>query len=171
MDRVDQILNQWETHHQHIDPSPMAQIGRLTRVARILDRELKKPFAAYGLQFSEFDILATLRRSGPPYRLTGAKLMESTMVTSGAITHRVDRLLAKGLVTREDDPSNRRFVLITLTDEGKDIVEESLNAHLRNEERLLASLDHNQRQQLADLLRRLLIDWGDVPSSPLTATD
>jgi DNA-binding MarR family transcriptional regulator len=160
-DAVDRVLEQWRTVRPDLDPAPMAVFGRLSRAAHLLDKELSANFACHGLQRGEFDILATLRRSGPPYRLTPGDLGANTMVTSGAITHRVDRLVAKGLVSRETDPDNRRSVLITLTGAGRALVDETVVTHLALEERLLAPLGAADRDRLAALLRALLAGLGD----------
>lgn len=165
-DAVDRVLAQWRAERPDIDASPMGVVGRISRAARLLGEGLDEVFADHGLQRGEFDILATLRRSGAPYRLTPGGLVGSTMVTSGAITNRVDRLVAKGLVSRETDPSNRRSVLITLTDRGLELVDAVVEEHVVNERRLLASLDAGEQDQLADLLRELLVGLGDVPGDP-----
>lgn len=123
-------------------------------------------FETYGLQLWEFDILATLLRSGPPYRLTPGALSRSSMITSGAVTNRIQRLVAKGLVTRETDPTNLRSVWITLTDEGRELVGSIMAGHVENEARLLNALTADEQRQLADLLRKLLIHLGDLPPEP-----
>ncbi|WP_298322207.1 MarR family transcriptional regulator [Haloactinopolyspora sp.] len=166
-DSVDVYLQQWRTQRPDIDPSPMGIIGRISRAQLFLGRELQKNFAAHGLQSYEFDILATLRRSGPPFRLTAGDLVKTSMVTSGAITHRIDRLAAKELVTRETDPANRRSVLITLTDQGRRLVDDVVVHHVDREMQLLSGLDEDEREQLAALLRKLLLGLGDTaPSVP-----
>jgi DNA-binding MarR family transcriptional regulator len=162
-DAVDRVLAQWRTERPDLDPSPMGVIGRISRAARLLERHLGETFAAHDLQAGEFDILATLRRSGPPYQLTPGRLVGSTMVTSGAITNRLDHLVAKELVTRETDPSHRRRVLITLTARGREVVDQAVQEHLAREEELLADLDAASRERLGDLLRSLLVGLGDVP--------
>ncbi|HLT10112.1 MAG TPA: MarR family transcriptional regulator [Micromonosporaceae bacterium] len=162
-DHVDRVLAQWRVERPDLDPTPMGVVGRISRAARLLERRLSANFARYGLQQHEFDMLATLRRSGHPYRLTAGALLTASMVTSGAITNRVDKLAAKGLVTRETDPSNRRSVLITLTDRGRRLVDEVLVAHVAREAELLAVLTPRDRQQLARILRNLLEALGDTP--------
>ncbi|WP_312856579.1 MarR family winged helix-turn-helix transcriptional regulator [Phytoactinopolyspora halotolerans] len=167
MDAVDRILEQWRAERPDINPSPMGVIGRISRAAQFLNTELRGPFAAHGMQRWEFDILATLRRSGAPYRLSAGALVEASMVTSGAITNRIDRLAAKGWVSREVDPDNRRSVRITLTDEGKRIVDDTLADHVANENRILAELTPDEQAQLAALLRKLLISLDDRPAAAL----
>ncbi len=162
IDRVDTYLEQWRAERPDLDPGPMGVIGRLSRASQLVDRELRTFFAGHGLQPGEFDILATLRRAGAPHRLTAGALADSSMVTSGAITNRIDRLVAKGYVTRETDPQNRRSVLITLTGAGRELVGAVVAEHLENERRLLSPLTAAQQDQLATLLRRLLAGLGDA---------
>lgn len=160
-DAVDRILTQWHAQRPDLDPAPMGVVGRVSRAAQLLDTHLREGFADHGLNRGEFDILATLRRADPPHRLTAGALVASTMVTSGAITNRIDRLIAKNLVHRDTDPDNRRSVLIGLTDEGHHLVDDALATHLDRERRLLSSLTADQQRQLADLLRTLLLGLGD----------
>lgn len=162
-DRVDVVLDQWARERPDVDASPMAVVGRISRAARLLEQRVAEVLEAEGVAAGEFDLLATLRRNGAPYRLTPGGLVGSAMVTSGAITARLDRLVAKGLVTREIDPANRRSVLVTLTPEGKRLVDRLLAVHVTNEDRLLEPLPPADREQLAGLLRRLLAGLGDVP--------
>lgn len=162
-DNVDGLLAQWRRERPDIDPTPMGVVGRISRSSRMLERALREHFAARDLQAHEFDILATLRRSGEPYRLTAGALVQASMVTYGAIANRIDRLVAKELVTRETDPDNRRNVLITLTDRGRQLVDEIVVDHVGHERELLASLSEDEQAQLADLLRKLLIGLGDAP--------
>ncbi|WP_062207611.1 MarR family winged helix-turn-helix transcriptional regulator [Streptomyces sp. NBRC 109706] len=171
-DNVDWRLDQWRAERPDLDPSPMAVVARLQRACRLLEREIRDHFATRGLQLWEFDILGTLLRSGPPYRLTAKQLVEASMVTSGAITNRIDRLVARELVTRETDPTNRRSVLITLTDAGRELADGAVAGHLALEARLLAELTDQDQHQLAGLLRQLLIGLGDhAPGNPLTPDD
>lgn len=169
-DNVDRVLEQWRAERPDLDASPMGIVGRIQRASRLLERGLSEHFARHELQLWEFDILATLRRSGPPYRLTAGALSDSSMVTSGAITNRIDRLVAKSLVTRETDPGNRRSVVITLTERGWTLIDKVLTYHVANEENLLLSLSADEQQQLAALLRTLLIGLGDVSPQPARAT-
>ncbi|WP_017595448.1 MarR family winged helix-turn-helix transcriptional regulator [Nocardiopsis potens] len=167
-DNVDRRLDQWRAERPDIDPAPMGVVSRIQRACRLLERELRDNFARFDLQIWEFDIAGTLLRSGPPYRLTAGQLVESSMVTSGAITNRIDRLAARGLVTREVDPENRRSVLITLTEEGKELIDRVVVEHVALEERLLGELGGEDRERLAGLLRELLIGLGDgSPGNPL----
>lgn len=161
-DVVDAILRQWQRARPDLDASPMGVVGRISRAARLLERELAPVFAEHGLQAGEFDILATLRRAGADDGLGAGVLATSAMVTSGAITNRIDRLVAKGLVTRDVDPASRRAVRIRLTPAGRRLVEVAVVRHAANEQRLLAVLDDDDREALARLLRSLLLGLGDV---------
>ena len=156
-DAVDAIEDQWRLERPDLDSSPMSVIGRISRLAALLDRELDDVFARYGLAGCDFDVLATLRRSGAPHRLTPTELSRSTMVTTGGMTKRLDRLEASGLIRREVDPRDRRGKLIALTDEGRELIDRAVEGHLENEERLLSSLSRSERKQLAELLRGMLL--------------
>jgi DNA-binding MarR family transcriptional regulator len=156
-DAVDAIEDQWRLERPDLDSSPMSVIGRISRLAALLERELDDVFARYGLAGCDFDVLATLRRSGAPYRLTPTELSRSTMVTTGGMTKRLDRLETSGLIRREADPRDRRGKLIVLTDEGRELIDRAVEGHLENEERLLSSLSRSEREQLAGLLRGMLL--------------
>ena len=152
LDHVGRILEQWRRERPDLDPSPMGVIGRLHRLGAALDAELRPVFAAAGLSDGDFDVLAALRRSGAPYELTPSELAATTMVTSGAVTKRIDRLEASGYVTRtvsEEDARSRR---IALTQPGRDLIDRLLPLHIENERRLLAGLTTAQQAQLAGLL-------------------
>jgi len=154
-DPVDRLLAQWRAERPDLDVSPMAVVGRLSRVARHVDAAQRATFSHHDLDPAAFDVLATLRRTGDPYALTPGDLMRSAMVTSGAITQRVDRLQARGLVRRSPHPDDGRVVLVSLTPSGLALVDRVLPEHLATEERLLAGLTRRQRDALADLLRTL----------------
>ncbi|MFD1146644.1 MarR family winged helix-turn-helix transcriptional regulator [Saccharothrix hoggarensis] len=160
-DHVDLVLGQWHAQRPDLDVSPMAVIGRLSRLARVVDGELGRTFARHGLDRASFDVLATLRRSAPPHRLTPTELMRASMVTSGAITQRLDRLQARGLVARTPNEHDGRGVVVELTDEGRDLVDRTLPDHLATENRLLAALTKDERAALADTLKCLLESLGD----------
>ncbi|MGY0230692.1 MarR family winged helix-turn-helix transcriptional regulator [Longispora urticae] len=160
---VDGFLEQWRRERPDLDPAPMGIIGRVARLNALLDRELKQFFAGHGLEFWEFDVLATLRRSGAPHELTMGALLDHMMVTSGAITNRIDRMAARGFVERRADPADRRSVRVGLTDEGYRKVNTVISDHLDNERRILATLSGSEQAELAVLLRSLLIGLGDAP--------
>lgn len=153
-DHVDRVLAQWAAVRPDLDVSPMGVIGRLSRLARLLDAELRRTFARHDLDRASFDVLATLRRNGRP--LTPADLMRSSMVTSGAVTQRLDRLASRGLVTRTPSETDGRVVHVSLTDEGRALIDRALPDHVANEHRLLSSLSEEERAALAGMLRGLL---------------
>lgn len=158
-DSVDRIIAQWAAARPDVDVSPMGVLGRMSRLTRRFERDLQMVFDQYDLQSGEFDILATLRRADIDSRgLTAGELASSAMVTSGAITNRLDRLVAKGLVTREADPRSRRTIRVALTRAGAKLIDAALMDHVANEERLLVGLTTEQREQLERLLRVLLLD-------------
>ncbi|MEV0232873.1 MarR family transcriptional regulator [Nonomuraea sp. NPDC050786] len=161
-DHVDLVLRQWAAQRPDLDVSPMAVIGRLSRVTRLIDAELRRTFAAHDLDPASFDVLATLRRSDPPHRLTPAELMRASMVTSGAITQRLDRLESRGLVARTPSDVDGRGVYVTLTDEGRALIDRVLPDHLATEERVLAALPEEHRDALARTLAVLLESLGDT---------
>jgi DNA-binding MarR family transcriptional regulator len=153
-DHVDLVISQWASARPDLDVSPMAVIGRLGRINRLIDAELRRTFARHGLDAASFDLLATLRRNGRA--LTAGELTSSAMVTSGAITQRLDRLENDGLVTRRLNPGDKRSVVVELTDAGITRVDEVLPDHLATESRLLAALSREQRDALALALAGLL---------------
>lgn len=160
-DHVDLVLGQWHAQRPDLDVSPMAVIGRLSRLARLVDVELGKTFAAHDLDRASFDVLATLRRSAPPHRLTPTELMRASMVTSGAVTQRLDRLEARGLVARRPNEHDGRGVVVALTDAGRELIDRTLPDHLATENRLLSALSRSERTALADTLKQVLESLGD----------
>jgi DNA-binding MarR family transcriptional regulator len=154
-DAVDRITAQWRRERPDLDSTPMEVIGRITRLSALVQRELERVFAQHELAGGDFDVLATLRRSGGP--LTPGELSRSTMVTTGGMTKLLDRLETQGLIRREPDPRDRRGRLIVLTDNGRALIDRAVEAHLQNEQRLLADLSDAKREKLAALLRELLI--------------
>ncbi|MGW4110209.1 MarR family winged helix-turn-helix transcriptional regulator [Actinosynnema sp. NPDC004786] len=160
-DHVDLVLGQWHARRPDLDVSPMAVIGRLSRLARLVDGELGRTFAAHGLDRASFDVLATLRRSAPPHRLTPTELMRASMVTSGAVTQRLDRLEARGLVARTPNEHDGRGVVVSLTEAGFELIDRVLPDHLATEDRVLGALSAREREALADTLKRLLESLGD----------
>ncbi len=152
-DHVDRILAQWATERPELDVSPVGVIGRLHRIADRLRVELVALYERYGLGEGEFDVLATLRRSGEPYELAPGALAQRTMVTTGAVSKRLDRLEAAGLIRRRSSELDGRSRVVGLTEAGLAVIDEAFAAHMRNEARLLEGLDAAQRAQLADLLK------------------
>jgi DNA-binding MarR family transcriptional regulator len=155
-DEVDDLLAAWRAQRPDLDVEPMQVLSRISRLARHLDIARRGAFADHGLESWEFDVLCALRRQGPPFQLTPGALLRATLVTSGTMTNRVDRLTIAGLVRRAPDPSDKRGVLVTLTDQGRGRVDAALADLLRRERVLLAGLDSGQRRHLADLMRILL---------------
>jgi DNA-binding MarR family transcriptional regulator len=154
-DGVDLILEQWRRERPDLDPSPIGVIGRISRLARELELRLEDVYRQQGLEPGWHDVLATLRRSGPPYRLRPSDFSGALMLTSSGTTKRLDRLEQAGLITREPDPADRRGTLIALTDKGRELIDRATDAHLANERRLLGALSAKERDQLADVLRKL----------------
>lgn len=160
-DHVDHLLAQWAVERPDLDVSAMGVVGRLARVQRLVEAELRTTFATHDLDAPSFDVLATLRRNAAAGGLTPAALMRSGMVTSGAITQRLDRLEERGLVERSPSDADRRSVVVQLTDAGRALVDAALPDHVATEERLLAGLGAEQRELLASTLRTLLEHLGD----------
>jgi len=154
-DGVDLILEQWRRERPDLDASPIGVIGRISRLARELEQRLEPVYREQGLEPGWYDVLATLRRIGPPYRLRPTEFSNTLMLTSSGTTKRLDRLEQAGLITRAPDPEDRRGTLITLTDAGRELVDRASEAHLENERRLVSALTATERRALADLLRKL----------------
>nr|WP_295977806.1 MarR family transcriptional regulator [uncultured Agrobacterium sp.] len=161
LDHVDQILAQWRKERPDLDVGPMGLLGRLSRLSTHLGREVEAVLLKHGLSSSAFDVLATLRRSGPPYRLSPGDLLAMTMVSSGTMTNRIDQLEKAGLVERVHNPQDRRSVLISLTKSGLTIVEEAVGAHVENQHRLVAHLSEEERVMLNRLLKRFLKEFEE----------
>ncbi|WP_026556580.1 MarR family winged helix-turn-helix transcriptional regulator [Arthrobacter sp. 35W] len=154
-DAVDRILGQWHRERPDLDVSPMAIIGRMTRTMNAAEAQLAGTFARHGLDSGSFDVLATLLRSGSPYALNPAALASSAMVTSSAIAQRLNKLADRGLVARSKDPGDKRGTVVTLTAEGKALVERVLPDHLATERSLIAGLDATEQEQFIELLGRI----------------
>jgi DNA-binding MarR family transcriptional regulator len=159
-DGVDEMIEQWRRERPDVDLAPIGVIGRISRLARDLERRVEAVQVEHGLDGGWYDVLATLRRSGPPYRLRASDFAGSLMLTSSGTTKRLDRLERAGLIAREPDPDDRRGVLISLTQKGREAVESALVAHAANEHALLAGLTKPEQRQLADLLRKLQLSLG-----------
>ena len=154
-DEVDRLVEAWQHERPDLDVSPLAVLSRVTRLARHLDRARRAAFEAHALEAWSFDVLAALRRAGAPYQLSPGQLLTSTLVTSGTMTNRVDRLASDGLVERLPDPDDRRGVLVRLTPAGRAAVDAALADLLEHERAILAALARADRTRLADLLRAL----------------
>ncbi|GAB3547221.1 MarR family transcriptional regulator [Arthrobacter tumbae] len=151
---MDGIVQQWHRERPHLDVSPMHVMGRLSRVAQQVERRLEENFVRHGLDSGSFDVLATLRRNGSPYTLSPKDLAASAMITSSAVAQRLNRLEDRGLITRVKSSVDGRGTEVTLTQQGRDLVDATLPTHLATEEELLAGLSPAERHALADLLRK-----------------
>jgi DNA-binding MarR family transcriptional regulator len=160
-DRVDEILEQWARERPDVDTSPIGVVGRVSRLARALEQRLEPVYGRHGLEAGLFDVLATLRRMGPPYELCPTDLADATMLTSSGTTKRLDRLERAGLIRRKPDPEDRRSVIIELTPAGRQVVDETLPEHMANEARLLGALTDRERRELARLLRKVIAGLPD----------
>jgi len=176
-DAVDRIVDAWRQARPDLDLRAMETIGRLGRAMQFVHRLVEARLREFGLSVGDFDVLASLRRAGKPYRLTPTQLYTNLMLTSGTITNRIDRLEARGLVARVDDPDDRRGVLVSLTPEGLRTVDAAVSAHVANETRLLSALTPAERSTLDATLRKLLrgveaMDAADAapPEPAITAT-
>lgn len=155
-DDVDRIVEQWARERPDLQTEAMAVFGRLQRIARLVGDRQEAVYAGHGISRGEFDVLATLRRAGAPHRLSPTALAGSMMLTTGGMTGRLDRLERRGLVRRSADPADRRALLVTLTDDGRALVDEAVGAGLAAQREVLDRLPAAHRRQLADLLRELL---------------
>lgn len=160
-DHVDRLRSQWERELPDIDTEPMGILGRASRLTNLFRPSMEATFARFGLDRGEFDVIATLRRSGPPYRQTPTQIYTSLMISSGGLTHRLDRLEKAGLIQREKSQQDGRSMLVALTDAGIARVEEACRAHVANGFAFLEALDAEERSALADLLRKLLVGIED----------
>ncbi|MBB4481028.1 MarR family transcriptional regulator [Rhizobium sp. MC63] len=158
-DHVDRILAQWRRERPDLDVEPMGILGRLKRLGTHLGREVEAVLLKHGLSTSSFDVLATLRRSGAPHRLSPGELLEMTMVSSGTMTNRIDQLEKAGFVERIVNPDDRRSVLIALTDKGFATVEEAVGAHVANQQRLTRNLTAEDKAAFDRLLKKFLSDF------------
>ena len=157
MDRAEIAVKQWSRERPDLPSLPMAVLGRLCDAAERIMRERFDPvFANAGLQQGEFDVLATLRRSGKPFALTPTQLYETLMISSGGMTARLDRLEAAGLVERSPDPRDRRGRLIALTQAGRELIDATITRHVANEEQILHALTRAEQKQLDGLLKKLI---------------
>jgi DNA-binding MarR family transcriptional regulator len=156
MDHVEKILNQWHQERPDLDVAPMGLLGRLLRLFLHLSREMEKTFAEYDLTPSSFDVLATLRRSGPDYRLSPGELSTSTMVSSGTMTNRIDQLERAGLVERVPNPKDGRSFIIGLTDSGFQLIDGAVTAHVATQARLTSVLEESEKTALNALLEKYL---------------
>lgn len=161
-DEVDRICAAWERERPDLDVAPLQVLSRVTRLARHLDLARRQAFAQHELETWEFDVLTALRRAGDPYALSPGQLAAETLVTSGTMTNRIDRLEGRGLVRRDPDPSDRRGVRVVLTENGRTVVDDALSDLLQREHAVLGGLPHDEREELAGLLRQLVRTFDDA---------
>jgi DNA-binding MarR family transcriptional regulator len=164
-DAIDRLVAEWNRERPDLDVSPTHVLQRITRLYLLQSASFAVVFGRFGMTFGEYEVLAALTRSGPPYRLKPTELVGALILSSGAVTNRIDRVEAAGLVERLPDPDDRRGILVALTAKGRTVVGEAVRSHLANEERLLRALSRPDRAQLTRLLRKLLV------SEPFTALD
>jgi DNA-binding MarR family transcriptional regulator len=165
-DHVDHIVEQWLRERPDLDPSPIRVVGRISRLSRSIDQHLQQVFDVHGLEAWEYDVLAALRRTGPPFALTAGELLGALMITSGTVTNRIDRLEQRGLVRRTKVAGDKRLVRVELTDTGHATIDRAVVDHLHNEAELLQVLTTTERRQLERTLRKLLGALEPPPDGP-----
>lgn len=153
-DAVDKIIQQWKTEGIETDLTPMETIGRIARLHTLMDKRLEATFALFGLNRGEFDVLATLRRSGAPFTLSPTELFDTLMVTSGTMTNRLTNLEKRGLILRIKNDSDKRSTLVTLSEDGLKLVNECLKAHIETESQITSCLDKKTLDTLNNILKR-----------------
>ncbi|MGR5211256.1 MarR family winged helix-turn-helix transcriptional regulator [Vibrio rotiferianus] len=156
MDAIDRVVSQWAKEKPDLDTEPMAIMGRLMRIAKHMETHVAELHKRYDLKMGEFDVLATLRRSGEPYRLTPSELISSMMLTSGAMTNRLDKLEKKSLIAREHSKEDRRSVTVELTSKGFDLIDSLIEQHLQAQHELMGSLNSDEKGQVNQALKLLL---------------
>ncbi|WP_422973411.1 MarR family winged helix-turn-helix transcriptional regulator [Undibacterium sp. Ji49W] len=156
MDAVDQIMEQWRNARPDVDCSPMENIGRLRRCSDLLQRELEATFSTFGMTAWEFDVLATLRRSSATYCMTPTDLFSRLMVTSGTMTHRLQKLEANGWILRLQNSEDARSMLVQLSASGKELIDRAVVAHVENERRIMSGLNAGELKRLNEGLRAML---------------
>jgi len=158
-DEVDRIVDAWERERPDLDFAPLQVLSRVGRLARHLDRTRRTAFTASGLESWEFDVLSALRRAGSPYQLSPKALLQQTLVSSGTMTNRIDRLVTRALVERRTDPDDGRGILVTMTIDGRQHVDTAISTLLLSENELLDGLSGGDQERLAALLRKLSLDF------------
>jgi len=158
-DEVDRIVGAWVRERPDLDFAPLQVLSRVGRLARHLDRARRTAFMASGLESWEFDVLSALRRAGSPYQLSPKALLQQTLVSSGTMTNRIDRLVTRSLVERRTDPNDGRGILVTMTVDGRQRVDTAISTLLVSENELLDGLSAGDQERLAALLRKLSLDF------------
>jgi DNA-binding MarR family transcriptional regulator len=160
-DEVDRIVEDWSRERPDVDFAPLQVLSRVARLAKHLDRARRQAFAASGLEPWEFDVLAALRRAGAPYQLSPKALLQQTLVSSGTMTNRIDRLVGRRLVERRTDPHDGRGVLVVMTSRGAEAVDAAISELLAGEADLLEGLSKADQERLSVLLRKLSLDFDE----------
>jgi len=158
-DEVDRIVGAWVRERPDLDFAPLQVLSRVGRLARHLDRARRTAFTASGLESWEFDVLSALRRAGSPYQLSPKALLQQTLVSSGTMTNRIDRLVTRSLVERRTDPNDGRGILVSMTVDGRQRVDTAISTLLVSENELLDGLSAGDQERLAALLRKLSLDF------------
>lgn len=153
MDAIDRVVEQWAKQKPELDTDPMAMMGRLMRIAKYMETKVADLHKKYDLKLGEFDVLATLRRSGKPYRLTPSELIDTMMLTSGAMTNRLDKLENKELISREHSKEDRRSVTVQLTQDGLVLIDKLIEEHADVQKSLVKSMTAAQKKQANQLLK------------------
>ena len=159
MDKVDKIIKQWNQERPDIDVASMELIGRFKKVDQFFQIAMAKTFSKHNLNAANFDVLATLRRSGSPFALSPNDLITSTMVTSGTMTNRIDQLTKSGLVERVKNPNDARSVVVSLTKVGFEVIDSILSDHIETQDKLVSCLSQDEKKQFNTVLRKLLITF------------
>jgi DNA-binding MarR family transcriptional regulator len=159
MDAIDRVVEQWAKQKPELDTDPMAMMGRLMRIAKYMETKVADLHKKYDLKLGEFDVLATLRRSGKPYRLTPSELIDTMMLTSGAMTNRLDKLENKGLISREHSKEDRRSVTVQLTQDGLVLIDKLIEEHADVQKSLVKSMTAAQKKQANQLLKAWLSQY------------
>ena len=171
-DHVDRILEEWAAEWPGLDVSPQGLVGRISRLSRFLERGLVDTFEKFRLNGGEFDVLATLRRrAGREEAVTPTSLADALMLSSAAMTNRIDRLVEAGLVTRERDDADRRAVFVRLSDTGRQLIDRALVEHLKTESEMINALTPAEQKTLARLLRKLLVPIENGQPQPIPADE
>ncbi|MEZ8856326.1 MarR family winged helix-turn-helix transcriptional regulator [Vibrio atlanticus] len=156
MDAIDRVVEQWAKEKPELETEPMAMMGRIMRIAKYMETQVAELHKNYDMKLGEFDVLATLRRSGKPYQLTPSELIGSMMLTSGAMTNRLDKLEAKGLIRREHSKEDRRSVSVQLTKDGLILIDQMMTEHVEMQKKLVKSLSASQKKNTNQLLKAWL---------------
>jgi DNA-binding MarR family transcriptional regulator len=159
-DRIDTLVGQWADERPDLDLDTMALLARLTRAAQLVDGRTDQLAAEYGVHRGEGDVLFTLRRSGPPYRLSPTRLAAALLVTTGTMTNRLDRLEKRGLIVRVPNPDDRRSLDVELTEKGRHQADAAVTQHAANQQDMIAALTRRDRADLDRVTRKLITHLG-----------